>query len=85
MDVLKINDDDDMMCVNSDYMKKCVFLDPISVPYLSPLVLRKEVENVLDQEGDSCLSSMDLLDQHPIIYWNLVGIRVLSFIGLQQS
>ena len=47
-------------------------LEPISVPYLSPLVLRKEVENVMDQEGDLCLSKPDFVDEHPIIYWNLV-------------
>ena len=29
--------------------------EPITVPYLSPLVLRKELENVLETEGDSCL------------------------------
>lgn len=26
--------------------------DPFSVPYLNPLVLRKELENILTQEGD---------------------------------
>ncbi|CAH1254829.1 DENND4A [Branchiostoma lanceolatum] len=46
--------------------------DPITVPYLSPLVLRKEVENVLESEGDSSLTRPDFVDQHPIIYWNLV-------------
>ena len=28
---------------------------PITVPYLSPLVLRKELENMLEREGDTCL------------------------------
>ena len=28
---------------------------PITVPYLSPLVLRKELENMLEKEGDTCL------------------------------
>ncbi|XP_078702887.1 C-myc promoter-binding protein-like isoform X1 [Branchiostoma floridae x Branchiostoma belcheri] len=46
--------------------------DPITVPYLSPLVLRKEVENVLESEGDGSLTRADFVDQHPIIYWNLV-------------
>jgi len=54
-------------------MRKCVSLDPISVPYLSPLVLRKELENVLDQDGDLCLSRPEFIDQHPIVYWNMVG------------
>jgi len=46
--------------------------DSIVVPYLSPLVLRKELENVLDQEGDSSLVQSKFVDEHPIIYWNLV-------------
>ena len=45
---------------------------PISVPYISPLVLRKELEAVLDREGDACLTNPDLPDLHPIIYWNLI-------------
>ena len=48
-------------------------MEPISVPYLSPLVLRKEVENILAQEGDLCLSKSEFVDEHPIIYWNLVS------------
>ncbi|GFX11058.1 c-myc promoter-binding protein [Trichonephila clavipes] len=47
-------------------------IDPITVPYLSPLVLRKEVENVLEHEGDNCMTKPEFVDQHPIIYWNLV-------------
>lgn len=43
-----------------------------TVPYLSPLVLRKEVENVLEGSGDCCLASSDFVDNHPIIFWNLV-------------
>jgi hypothetical protein len=46
--------------------------DPIVVPYLSPLVLRKELENCLSIEGDSCLVQPQFVDDHPIIYWNLV-------------
>jgi len=65
-------------CTLSDYVpghsvKKCVQLDPLTIPYLSPLVLRKEIENVLDQYGDACcLNSPEFIDHHPIIYWNLV-------------
>lgn len=50
-------------------MKPC---DPFSVPYLNPLVLRKELENILAQEGDLCLSDSKFVDDHPIIYWNLI-------------
>lgn len=49
-----------------------VTLDPLTVPYLSPLVLRKEVENVLEHEGDDCLLSPGFVDDHPILYWNLM-------------
>lgn len=50
----------------------CVLLEPLTVPYLSPLVLRKEVENLLEHEGDDCLLSAGFVDHHPILYWNLV-------------
>jgi hypothetical protein len=46
--------------------------EPMTVPYLSPLVLRKEVENVLTNEGDLCLTKPEFVDEHPIIYWNLI-------------
>ncbi|KAL3182176.1 hypothetical protein MRX96_022897 [Rhipicephalus microplus] len=49
-----------------------VILDPMTVPYLSPLVLRKEVENLLEHEGDDCLLSAGFVDHHPILYWNLI-------------
>ncbi|XP_022235507.1 DENN domain-containing protein 4C-like [Limulus polyphemus] len=49
-----------------------ITLEPLSVPFLSPLVLRKEIEYVLDHEGDDCLTKPEFVDQHPIIYWNLV-------------
>ncbi|XP_012257987.2 C-myc promoter-binding protein isoform X2 [Athalia rosae] len=46
--------------------------DPITVPYLNPLVLRKELESVLSQEGDSCLTKHKFIEEHPIVYWNLI-------------
>lgn len=46
--------------------------DSLSVPYLNPLVLRKELENILAEEGDMSLRKPAFLDEHPIIYWNLV-------------
>lgn len=46
--------------------------EAFSVPYLNPLVLRKELENVLAQEGDLTLSDSKFVEEHPIIYWNLV-------------
>ncbi|XP_058115826.1 DENN domain-containing protein Crag [Anopheles ziemanni] len=46
--------------------------DVISVPYLNPLVLRKELENILSEEGDLALTRSSFEEEHPIIYWNLV-------------
>ncbi|KAI7697904.1 DENN domain-containing protein 4B, partial [Sarcoptes scabiei] len=47
-------------------------LEPISVPYLSPLVLRKEFENILNTETYSTLMRSQFVDDHPIVYWNLI-------------
>ncbi|XP_059061581.1 DENN domain-containing protein Crag isoform X2 [Achroia grisella] len=44
----------------------------LNVPYLNPLVLRKEFESILGREGDACLSEADFVESHPIVYWNLV-------------
>ena len=35
-------------------------------------MLRKEIENVLDHDGDLCLTKPEFVDEHPIIYWNMV-------------
>ncbi|XP_026750235.2 DENN domain-containing protein Crag isoform X2 [Galleria mellonella] len=44
----------------------------LNVPYLNPLVLRKEFESILGREGDSCLAEPEFVESHPIVYWNLV-------------
>ncbi|KAM5127375.1 DENN domain-containing protein 4B-like, partial [Mantella aurantiaca] len=44
----------------------------VTVAYLCPLVLRKEVESLLENEGSDFLSQPELVNSHPIIYWNLV-------------
>lgn len=54
-------------------------MDPITVPYLSPLVLRKELDNILANEGDLSLGSDEFLDQHPIIFWNLVKLTLCIY------
>lgn len=45
-----------------------------SVPYLSPLVLRKELENLLSnsEDGGTLLQSKAFVEEKPILYWNLV-------------
>ncbi|XP_045325320.1 DENN domain-containing protein 4C isoform X7 [Leopardus geoffroyi] len=45
---------------------------PVSVPYLSPLVLRKELESLLENEGDQVIHTSSFINKHPIIFWNLV-------------
>ncbi|XP_074649748.1 C-myc promoter-binding protein-like [Tubulanus polymorphus] len=63
----------DSTCTNSSKSRRqSLTSEPITVPYLSPLVLRKEVENILVQEGDSCIGKSEFIDEHPIIFWNLV-------------
>ena len=46
--------------------------DQVTVPYLSPLVLWKELESLLVNEGDQAISCPSVVDQHPIVFWNLV-------------
>ncbi|NXN93330.1 DEN4C protein, partial [Rhinopomastus cyanomelas] len=44
----------------------------VSVPYLSPLVLRKELESLLENEGEQVIHTSKFINKHPIIFWNLV-------------
>ncbi|KAL2093256.1 hypothetical protein ACEWY4_010568 [Coilia grayii] len=46
--------------------------EPVRVPYLSPLVLWKELESLLENEGEQALGSAAVVDHHPIVFWNLV-------------
>ena len=43
------------------------------MPYLSPLVLRKELENLLINNGDIALQECEIVKNKPILFWNLVG------------
>lgn len=56
--------------------------DTITVPYLNPLVLRKELESILVAEGDISLTHSKFVDEHPIIYWNLVN-NFMNIISLK--
>lgn len=44
----------------------------VTVAYLSPLVLRKELESLLENEGEAVLAQPQFLENHCIIFWNLV-------------
>lgn len=46
--------------------------DPFIVPYLSPIVLRKELESLLTQGKATILNSENFTLEKPILYWNLV-------------
>ncbi|XP_064194061.1 C-myc promoter-binding protein-like [Anguilla rostrata] len=46
--------------------------EPVTVPYLSPLVLWKELESLLENEGDQAIGARGIVDHHPIVFWNLV-------------
>jgi hypothetical protein len=52
---------------------------PITVHYLSPLVLRKELENIIETSDPehTDLYRVDFKDKHPILFWNLVIIVLL--------
>ena len=57
------------------------FEDYISIPYLSPLVLRKSLENLINKEGYAFLNTMAFVKRAPFIYWNLVSVsRIVSFV-----
>ena len=47
-------------------------IEPFTVPYLCPIILRKEIESVLEDEGDSSLLNSEFVEEHPILYWNLI-------------
>jgi len=52
-----------------------------SVPYLSPLVLRKELENLLanSNDGGVLLQSKRFVEEKSILYWNLVSTFFLLY------
>lgn len=49
-----------------------IISEAITIPYLSPLVLRRELESIIEKEGDACLGDDNCVDDHPHVYWNLV-------------
>ncbi|XP_041375007.1 C-myc promoter-binding protein-like [Gigantopelta aegis] len=59
--------------MQKDFMtRSACSIAPIAVPYLSPIVLRKEIEHILENEGDECMSTSMFVDDHSIVYWNLI-------------
>lgn len=66
---------DDVEFVLQDALSLCWRLhhpEPVTVQYLSPLVLWKELESLIENEGSDIICCSSVVDKHPIIYWNLV-------------
>ena len=56
------------------------------MPYLNPLVLRKELENMFENDGIDTLQSPDVVQEKRIIFWNLVGhLPYIKFRLISQS
>ena len=62
------------MCILCIYSAMPEERDVISVNYVSPLVLRKELENLMDNEGVGALESPDIIREKQVIFWNMVSI-----------
>ena len=43
----------------------------IQVEFLSPPIIRKELENLMYKDGDSVLLAKDFVDKHRILFWNM--------------
>jgi hypothetical protein len=56
---------------NTFYTYKIKFQNEVSVPFLNPLVLRKELET-LSRDNIHFMSDSSLRLSHPIIFWNLI-------------
>uniref|UniRef100_A0A3Q3IPY5 DENN/MADD domain containing 4B n=1 Tax=Monopterus albus TaxID=43700 RepID=A0A3Q3IPY5_MONAL len=63
---------EDSSSETSSYSETMGGAPQVTVAYLSPLVLRKELESLLENEGESVLAQPQFLDSHSIIFWNLV-------------
>uniref|UniRef100_A0A665U9C2 DENN/MADD domain containing 4B n=1 Tax=Echeneis naucrates TaxID=173247 RepID=A0A665U9C2_ECHNA len=63
---------EDSSSETSSYSENMGGAPQVTVAYLSPLVLRKELESLLENEGEAVLAQPQFLDSHSIIFWNLV-------------
>ncbi|EPY81716.1 hypothetical protein CB1_000715026 [Camelus ferus] len=68
---------------DSNLNTTCPFCGNLFLPFLnieirdlrrpgSPLVVWKELESLLENEGDHAITVADFVDHHPIVFWNLV-------------
>ena len=54
-----------------------ILLGPLFHPYLSPVVLRKELETHL-RLGNELLSN-DFMTESPVLFWNMVSNMILTY------
>ena len=75
------------VCVGPLCLWFCCSLDVIkyslSFSYLSPIVLRKELEMLMEQHGEGCLDSSKLVDSHAIVFWNLVSLSAFYLLYMR--
>lgn len=44
----------------------------LTMQLLSPVVLQKELINILNKVGDSVFHTDELINEHSVVYWNLI-------------
>ena len=54
------------------YREHTIREESISVPYLSPIVLQKELESLIENHGSDIFLDPAVVDNHGTVYWNLV-------------
>ena len=51
-------------------------MNEFSVQYLSPLVVRKEIENIIVNRSketvENCVFDSKFIEEHSVIFWNLI-------------
>ena len=47
--------------------------------FLSPMVLRKELETLLVVSGEKILREQDFIEHHKMLFWNLYYGKILQF------
>lgn len=63
------------------YREHTIHEESISVPYLSPIVLQKELESLIENHGSDIFLDPAIVDNHGTVYWNLV-YRLLFYFEL---
>ena len=59
--------------------------DSLTITFVSPLVLRKELENMLENDGDITLQSPEVVEKKSVIFWNMVSVSELCHFFFQNN